>query len=171
MKDHGTVLLPKLNGCRLKSGSCRALRDFVHAVCAECRAEEKKTCGPTANTRETSKKLRCLTLREAEMCSLLARRLSSAEIAACLLISRRTVEKHIEGIFKKLGVRSREQLRQKLGVGAQATTTFSGRSANLFLDMAQALHFRRNGIISWIPTLAIVLLFSDWAGLPTLLAA
>lgn len=53
---------------------------------------------------------------EAEVCFLVASRLNTAEIATYLFISRRTVEKHIESIFEKLDVRSREQLRWKLGV-------------------------------------------------------
>ena len=52
-----------------------------------------------------------LSPREVEICSLLARRLTTEEIATTLVISRRTVEKHVENIFEKLGVRSREQLR------------------------------------------------------------
>jgi DNA-binding NarL/FixJ family response regulator len=62
-----------------------------------------------------SEVFRALTSREAETCLLLARRLNTLEIATNLHISRRTVEKHIEGIFKKLCVRSREQLRRKIG--------------------------------------------------------
>lgn len=169
MKAHGTVTLFKANGCRLKTGSCRAIRDLVCAVCAECLAEKKKPSAQTPAMREISSKFRDLTSREAEMCSLLARRLSTAEIAACLLISPRTVEKHIEGVFKKLKVRTREQLRRKLS--AHAPTTFSSRSANLFIDMAKTLQYGRNGGIALISTLTAVLLFSDCAWLPPLLAA
>jgi DNA-binding CsgD family transcriptional regulator len=57
-----------------------------------------------------------LTRREAEVSSLLASRLNTAEIAARLFISSRTVERHVENIFEKLDVRSREQLRFRLGV-------------------------------------------------------
>jgi DNA-binding CsgD family transcriptional regulator len=57
-----------------------------------------------------------LSRREAEVCSLVGHRLSTAEIAACLFISPRTVEKHVECIFDKLDVSSREQLRWRLGV-------------------------------------------------------
>ena len=57
-----------------------------------------------------------LSSREAEICSLVTRRLNTPEIATYLFISRRTVEKHIESIFEKLDVRSREQLRWRLGV-------------------------------------------------------
>ena len=62
-----------------------------------------------------AERFHALSRREAELCSLLARRLDTAEIAASLFVSHRTVEKHIENIFEKLEVRSRDQLRQKLG--------------------------------------------------------
>lgn len=65
-----------------------------------------------------SGRFHALSRREAELCSLLAHRLDTAEIAASLFVSNRTVEKHIENIFEKLEVRSRDQLRQKLGVQA-----------------------------------------------------
>ncbi len=57
-----------------------------------------------------------LTRREAEICSLVASRLNTAEIAARLFISPRTVENHLAKVFDKLDVRSREQLRYRLGV-------------------------------------------------------
>jgi DNA-binding CsgD family transcriptional regulator len=57
-----------------------------------------------------------LSIREAEVCALLAARLNTAEIASRLFISPRTVERHVENIFEKLDVRSREQLRFRLGV-------------------------------------------------------
>jgi DNA-binding CsgD family transcriptional regulator len=64
-----------------------------------------------------------LSRREVEVCSLVARRLTTAEIAACLFISGRTVEKHVESIFDKLAVRSRGQLRARLGAGAPVKNT------------------------------------------------
>jgi hypothetical protein len=57
-----------------------------------------------------------LSERESEICSLVARRFATSEIAASLFISGRTVEKHLESVFEKLDVRSREQLRWRLGV-------------------------------------------------------
>ncbi len=57
-----------------------------------------------------------LTRREAELCSLVALRLTTLEMASRLSIGPRTVEKHLENVFAKLGVQSREQLRLRLGV-------------------------------------------------------
>jgi DNA-binding CsgD family transcriptional regulator len=63
---------------------------------------------------------RSLSRREVEVCALVARRLTTSEIAACLFISNRTVEKHVESIFDKLSVRTRGQLRSRLGADAPA---------------------------------------------------
>lgn len=71
---------------------------------------------PLLSLRGIADRSRSLTQREANTCSLIIRRLDTAEIATCLFISRRTVEKHIENIFEKLDVGSREQLRWRLGV-------------------------------------------------------
>ena len=60
---------------------------------------------------------RGLTAREAEVLSLAVGR-TSAEIAGLLVISKRTVEKHLEHAFRKLGVSSR----------AEAVRTISGRT-------------------------------------------
>lgn len=51
-----------------------------------------------------------LSRREAEIASLLCRRLTTAEIATMLQISRRTVETHVEHIYVKLNIRSRREL-------------------------------------------------------------
>ena len=66
--------------------------------------------------RRISEEFRSLSHREAEICSLVARRFNTAEISTSLFISPRTVETHIANIFEKLDVRSRDQLRWKLGV-------------------------------------------------------
>lgn len=49
-----------------------------------------------------------LTQREVEVLRLLAQRLTYAEIADKLIISRRTVNAHVTSIYSKLGVTSRE---------------------------------------------------------------
>jgi DNA-binding CsgD family transcriptional regulator len=71
--------------------------------------------GPAPSGREIRERFHVLTSREVELCSFVALRLSTGEIASRLFISPRTVEKHIEDIFEKLDVHSRDQLRHKLG--------------------------------------------------------
>lgn len=59
-----------------------------------------------------------LTLRERAVAQLAIQGLSNDEIAAELCISRRTVEKHLENIYRKLDIRSRgalQSLRPHLG--------------------------------------------------------
>ena len=51
-----------------------------------------------------------LTTREREIAVLVARGLSNREIAARLVISKRTVDAHVNHIFAKLGLSSRVQL-------------------------------------------------------------
>lgn len=48
-----------------------------------------------------------LTRREREVLALVAAGKTNPEVAAALTISRRTVKKHLEGIYEKLGVRTR----------------------------------------------------------------
>jgi DNA-binding CsgD family transcriptional regulator len=55
-----------------------------------------------------------LTEREQEIALLLSDRLSMAEIADRLFISRRTVEKHAENIYVKLGIRKKHEVAQYL---------------------------------------------------------
>lgn len=74
------------------------------------------TLNPKLSAEAIAERFPLLSRREAEVSSLIACRLNTAEIATNLFISRRTVEKHIESIFEKLDVRSREQLRWRLGV-------------------------------------------------------
>ncbi len=55
-----------------------------------------------------------LTQREQEISLLLSERLSVPEIADRLFISRRTVEKHAENIYGKLGIRKRQEVGEHL---------------------------------------------------------
>lgn len=71
---------------------------------------------PNLSAGDIAGRFPALSRREAEVCSLLGYRLTTSEIAASLAINPRTVEKHIENIFEKLSVQSREQLRLRLGV-------------------------------------------------------
>jgi len=49
-----------------------------------------------------------LTARELDVLRLLAQDLSNAQIAERLVVSRRTVEAHLQSIYAKLGVKSRD---------------------------------------------------------------
>ena len=51
-----------------------------------------------------------LTVREGEVAALIAQGKSNGEIAAELVVSKRTVEKHIAHIIMKLGVTNRAQI-------------------------------------------------------------
>jgi DNA-binding CsgD family transcriptional regulator len=57
---------------------------------------------------------RAITSRELEVARLAARRLSAAEIAAQLCISRRTVETHLASVYTKVGINSRGELADRL---------------------------------------------------------
>jgi DNA-binding NarL/FixJ family response regulator len=48
-----------------------------------------------------------VTEREAEVLTLLARGLNNPEIARTLVVSRKTIERHLENIYNKLGISSR----------------------------------------------------------------
>lgn len=54
-----------------------------------------------------------LTPRQAEATALVARGRSSLDVAAALGISPRTVEKHLQGAFAALGVRTRSQAAER----------------------------------------------------------
>jgi LuxR family maltose regulon positive regulatory protein len=60
-----------------------------------------------------------LTNRELEILDLLAQRLRNKEIAAKLFISPKTIKKHLDNIYRKLNVNTRQQAvdkSQKLGI-------------------------------------------------------
>jgi DNA-binding CsgD family transcriptional regulator len=56
----------------------------------------------------------CLTGREVQVARLVARGLSTDEIASTLFVSRHTVRDHLKAIFQKVGVSSRGELTSKL---------------------------------------------------------
>jgi DNA-binding CsgD family transcriptional regulator len=56
-----------------------------------------------------------LTRRELEVAALAARNLSSREIADRLFLSVRTVDNHLQRVYAKLGVTSRDELADALG--------------------------------------------------------
>lgn len=61
-----------------------------------------------------------LTTREHEIAELIAKGLSNREIAATLVISPRTAEKHVEKILTKLGLSSRTQIGVLIATGIAA---------------------------------------------------
>ena len=52
-----------------------------------------------------------LTAREAEIAGLVCSGLTNVEVAESVTISKRTVDNHLQNIYRKLGVRSRRELR------------------------------------------------------------
>nr|MBA3471682.1 helix-turn-helix transcriptional regulator [Rubrobacter sp.] len=54
------------------------------------------------------------TRREKEVAALVARGLSSRQVASALTISERTADNHVANILKKLGLHSRHEIRARL---------------------------------------------------------
>jgi DNA-binding NarL/FixJ family response regulator len=73
--------------------------------------------GPRASTRQNPAGL---TPRELEVLALVGEGLRNAEIAARLVVSRKTVDHHVSAILRKLGVRSR---REAVGAAARLGIT------------------------------------------------
>ncbi len=57
---------------------------------------------------------KCLTKREAEIAALICRKFQTGMIATRLMISPKTVYRHVANIFTKISVFSREELVEKL---------------------------------------------------------
>jgi len=78
---------------------------------------------------EYADRWRLLTPREREVAGLVAKGLTNREIAACLVVSKRTVDAHLEHILGKLGYSSRVQVAALASheQGARAGTTADGR--------------------------------------------
>ena len=68
-----------------------------------------------------------LTKREQEIAGLLAQGLSNRQIAESLVISRRTVDGHVEHIFDKLAVSSRTQVAAWVAARAHPPAVETGR--------------------------------------------
>ncbi|WP_460398258.1 helix-turn-helix transcriptional regulator, partial [Actinophytocola sediminis] len=73
-------------------------------------ATELLATGETARSRSTTT-LHLLTMRETHIARLVATGATSAEVAARLFLSPRTVEAHLRNIYRKLDISSRRQLR------------------------------------------------------------
>lgn len=104
-------------------GKGRAL-DFDDAV-ALARGRGARTRAPSPVPRQDTE----LTTREHEIASLVAKGLSNREIAAQLVISPRTAEKHVEKILTKLGLNSRTQIGVLIATGIAAGNQAAGNHA------------------------------------------
>jgi DNA-binding CsgD family transcriptional regulator len=90
----------RAGGFRRRAGACDELAQRLAAQSEDARSPAARTeAGYVA-----------LTVREQEVATLAADGLSSREIADKLYLSRRTVDNHLQRIYDKLGVSSRQQL-------------------------------------------------------------
>ncbi|WP_240554416.1 response regulator transcription factor, partial [Streptomyces niveiscabiei] len=69
----------------------------------------------TRHTLDGHRSLDALTRREREVATLVAQGLSNREIAERLVISKRTVDAHVEHILAKLGITSRTEIPTTVG--------------------------------------------------------
>ncbi|MGQ0803139.1 MAG: ATP-binding protein [Actinomycetota bacterium] len=81
------------------------------SLTARCEGARTPVLGATAEPA-------ALTRREREVATLAARGMSSRDIATTLVVSTRTVENHLQRAYEKLGVSSRADLADVLGVDA-----------------------------------------------------
>ena len=79
---------------------------------AELASRELAATGETARRRDPST-LDDLTPQELQIALLLGEGRTTREAAAALFLSPKTVEYHLRGVYRKLGVRSREALAAK----------------------------------------------------------
>jgi DNA-binding NarL/FixJ family response regulator len=87
------------------------LSEMGAEVFAERAARELRATGEHPRTRGT-RPTDALTSQEAHVARLVATGATSREVATELFLSPRTVEAHLRGIFRKLGITSRRQLRE-----------------------------------------------------------
>lgn len=76
----------------------------------EMRAKEAATALDLLGREPLRRAILGVTVREAEVIGWVAKGLTNKVIASQLQISSRTVQKHMERMFRKLGVRSRTEL-------------------------------------------------------------
>ena len=68
----------------------------------------------TARAQREGSPLRELTDREREILALIAQGLSNAAIADALVVTKRAVERHVNAIFGKLGLRDSEDVSRRV---------------------------------------------------------
>jgi DNA-binding CsgD family transcriptional regulator len=92
-------------GLRRRAAECASLAQRLIVACE----------GAHSPAMRVDRELVSLTPREREVATLAARGMSNREIADALYLSARTVENHLQRIYDKLGVSSRDQLDAALG--------------------------------------------------------
>ncbi|SEQ92440.1 regulatory protein, luxR family [Lentzea xinjiangensis] len=88
------------------------LEAFAGRAADELRATGETARGRSAHTRDQ------LTMQELHIARLVATGATSAEVAARLFLSPRTVDAHLRNVFRKLGITSRRQLRDLPDLGS-----------------------------------------------------
>ena len=105
--------------------ACSAVRPHLHNLFCLVHSPQK-----AIKSRLAAAASACgLTPREQDVVLLLCDRMSSGEIADRLTISRRTVEKHIEHVYLKLGVHGRKGLNEEAVVGDALENALGDREA------------------------------------------
>jgi DNA-binding CsgD family transcriptional regulator len=95
-----------------------ALYDSLPAPWLRDRAlAELRSLGPEG--RRAAQRVGALTAREREVATLAARGLPTIQIAARLHVSRRTVESHLDRVYRKLGIDGRRRLAEALEAEGQ----------------------------------------------------
>src|SRR5690606_4240500 len=107
-KENDYVLQAKalqINGYLLKEDSFLEIEDCIESVLGgEIYFSKSFTASSLANISEDLNKIKHLTASEKTMLKLVAKQMSSSEIAETLFISTRTVEKHRSNIITKLEI-------------------------------------------------------------------
>jgi DNA-binding CsgD family transcriptional regulator len=88
------------------------LEAFARRAADELRASGEKARSRSGHTYDQ------LTMQEMSIARLVATGATSAEVAARLFLSPRTVDAHLRNIFRKLGLTSRRQLRDHPDIGS-----------------------------------------------------
>jgi predicted ATPase/DNA-binding CsgD family transcriptional regulator len=111
------------------AGTDGAVRYRLPAIVREYGAALRGDGGSGARQEdaEYAGRWRLLTPREREVAALVAKGLTNREIAACLVVSKRTVDAHLEHILGKLGYNSRVQV---AALASHEQAARAGRSAD-----------------------------------------
>lgn len=120
IEQHLWIPLPRVHGTLQVAGACRAGEPFDDRDIAAARRVQGVLCAVTVHARaiaqwshrpgvspESVAAAAHLTPREVVVLDLCSRGLTSQAVAHRLRVSPRTVEKHLENVYTKLGVRDR----------------------------------------------------------------